>query len=143
MYLPQLNTFAIREFQTRYAAEEVARFLHHACQGLPLKSSGHFPGQSEDNVYAETLEHALAHLGSQILCRRGGRLSGSKAKDRDHASSHVSMDGRLLGQGLYSAYERGLLSRSDLRRIFLVSIKEPAKARDFCAQLSRKVLLTE
>ncbi len=143
MYLPQLNVFVVREFQTRYAAEEAARFLHRACQGLPLKSSGHFPGQCEDNVYAETLEHALAHLGSQILCRRGGRLSRSKAKDRDYASSHVSMDGRLLGQGLYSAYERGLLSRSDLRRIFLVSIKEPAKARDICAQLSRKVLLTE
>jgi uncharacterized iron-regulated protein len=173
VYLPQLNVFMVREFQTRYAAEEAARFLHHACQGLPLKSSAYFPGQSDDHVYAETLEHALAYLGSQMLCRIsqqrssmppksrsrvretqtgqeglrhsscGGRFSRSKSKDRDYASSHVSTDGRLLGQGLYSSYERGLLSRSDLRRIFLVSIQEPEKARDLCAQLSRTIHLTE
>jgi Haem-binding uptake, Tiki superfamily, ChaN len=171
VYLPQLNVFVVREFQTRYAAEEAALFLHHACQGLPLKSARFF-NQSDDQVHEETLKHALAYLGSRILSRIseqrssmppksrsrvretqtgqegvrhsscGGRLSRSKAKDRDYGSSYVSMDGRLLGQGLYSAYEKGLLSRSDLRRIFLVSIQEPEKARDLCAQLSRKIHLT-
>jgi len=169
-YLPQLNTFIIREFQIRHAVEEAARFIHHACQGLPLKSCTNFRRQSDDDAHAETLEDALAYLGSQILCRIsqqksstppksrsrvrgtqtgqvrhsscGGRFSGSKTKNRDYTSSRVSSDGRLLGQGLYSAYEKGLLSRSDLRRIFLVSIKEPANARDLCTQLSRKVHLT-
>src|SRR5439155_5483939 len=30
-YVPQTNTFYVREFQMMYAAEEAARFLHHAC----------------------------------------------------------------------------------------------------------------
>jgi uncharacterized iron-regulated protein len=173
VYLPQLNVFVVREFQTRYAGEEAARFLHHACQGLPLKSSTHFPSESEDYVHTETLKQALGYLGCQILCRlsqprssmrprgRSGvrraqsadkvapalscRVMPSRGKDTvcGDASSRATTEGRLLGQGLYSAYESGLLSRSDLRRIFLVSIKEPAKARDLCAQLSRKVHLTE
>ena len=170
LYLPQLNTLIIREFQIRHAAEEAARFIHHACRGLPLKPHTKFPGQPNDDVYAERIEDALAYLGSQILCQIsqqksstppksrsgvrgtqtgqvrhsscGRRFSGSKTKDRGCASSHACSDGRLLGQGLYSTYERGLLSRSDLRRIFLVSIKEPAKAQDLCTQLSRKVRLT-
>jgi len=177
VYLPQRNAFMVREFQTTYAAEEAARFLHHACQGLPLRLSTDFPRHSEDHVHAVTLEHALAYLGSQILCRlsqprpsmrprsrsripenareaQSGdeharslscRESLSRSKDRvcGDSSSAASMDGRLLGQGLYSAYERGLLSRSDLRRIFLVSIQEPGKARDLCAQLRRRIHLTE
>src|SRR5207302_11464884 len=36
-YLPRMNAFYICEFQMMYAAEEVARFLHHACRGLPAR----------------------------------------------------------------------------------------------------------
>ena len=176
VYLPQLNAFMVREFQSRHATEEAAHFVHHACQGLSLKCTTRFASQSDDHVHAATLEHALAYLGSQILCRlsqpRPSMRSRSRsripekareAQSRDeHARSlscrgsisrskgvcgnsfsGASMDGRLLGQGLYSAYERGLLSRSDLRRIFLVSIHDPEKARDLCAQLRRRIHLNE
>ena len=34
---PQVNAFYVREFKMMYAAEEAARFLHHACRGLPAR----------------------------------------------------------------------------------------------------------
>src|SRR5580698_9831240 len=40
-YLPQVNAFYIREFQMMHAAEDITRFLHHACQGLPQRLNGH------------------------------------------------------------------------------------------------------
>ena len=41
VYLPTVNAFYVRQFQMMYAAEEAARFLHHACRGLPLSRNGH------------------------------------------------------------------------------------------------------
>src|ERR1700757_3981499 len=43
-YLPQVNSFYIREFQMMHAAEDAARFLHHACQGLSHRLNGHATG---------------------------------------------------------------------------------------------------
>ncbi len=40
VYLPQVNAFYVREFKMMYAAEEAARFLHHACRGLPGREKG-------------------------------------------------------------------------------------------------------
>src|ERR1700731_3692571 len=40
-YFPELNAFCIREFQLVHAAEDAARFLHHACLGLPKRLNGH------------------------------------------------------------------------------------------------------
>src|ERR1700722_10312537 len=40
-YFPELNAVCIREFQLVNAAEDAARFLHHACQGLPKRLNGH------------------------------------------------------------------------------------------------------
>ncbi len=37
VYLPQVNAIYVHEFKMMYAAEEAARFLHHACRGLPLR----------------------------------------------------------------------------------------------------------
>lgn len=58
-----------------YAAEEAARFLHHACRGLPLRANGHGGGAdaanqltSEDRFYSRALEDALAYFGSRVLC---------------------------------------------------------------------------
>ena len=42
-YLTQVNAFYVREFQMVHAAEDAARFLHQACQGLPLRLNGHAP----------------------------------------------------------------------------------------------------
>src|SRR4029077_10382407 len=36
-YLPQVNAFYVQEFQMMHAAEDAARFLHQACQGLPQR----------------------------------------------------------------------------------------------------------
>ena len=39
VYLPQVNAFYVREFKMMYAAEEAARFLHHACRSLPARGA--------------------------------------------------------------------------------------------------------
>jgi len=68
-YLAPLNTFYIRQFQMMSAAEDAARFLHHACRGLPDRVNGKMPvpRTPHDAFYAATLENALACFGSRIL----------------------------------------------------------------------------
>jgi hypothetical protein len=68
-YLAPLNAFYIRQFNMVSAAEDAARFLHHACRGLPERINGKAPASraSEDAFFAATLEHALAWFGSRIL----------------------------------------------------------------------------
>ncbi len=69
VYLPHVNAFYIREFQMVHAAEEVARFLYHACRGLPINSNARKDAEplSEDRFYSRVLEHALAYFGSRVL----------------------------------------------------------------------------
>jgi uncharacterized iron-regulated protein len=68
-YLAPLNTFYIRQFHMMSAAEDAARFLHHACRGLPDRVNGKIPAPRapHDAFFATTLEHALACFGSRIL----------------------------------------------------------------------------
>jgi hypothetical protein len=68
-YLAPLNAFYIREFQMMYATEDAARFLHHACRGLPDRVNGKTPHSRapQDAFFATTIEHALACFGSRIL----------------------------------------------------------------------------
>ena len=68
-YLAPLNAFYIRQFQMMSAAEDAARFLHHACRGLPDRVNGKIPQPRtpHDAFFASTLEHALACFGSRIL----------------------------------------------------------------------------
>ena len=68
-YVARLNTLYVREFRMAYTAEEIARFLHHACRGLPLRANGHTsdPIRAEDLFYARALENALAYLGSRVM----------------------------------------------------------------------------
>jgi hypothetical protein len=68
-YLPRVNAFYVCEFQMMYAAEEAARFLHHACRGLPLRANGHTiePLAAEDLFYARALENALGYVGSRVM----------------------------------------------------------------------------
>ena len=64
-YLPAVNAFCIREFQMVHAAEDAARFLHHACQGLPQRLAQPSVGaksivtsdKSEDRFYARVIEN--------------------------------------------------------------------------------------
>jgi len=67
-YLPQVNAFYVHEFQMVYAAEEVSRFLHHACRGLPGRHGQNVAEpDAEDRFYARSLEDALAFFGSRVL----------------------------------------------------------------------------
>ena len=91
VYAPRTNTFFIREFKMSHAAGEAARFLHHACKGMPRE-----PGQND-------LENALAHFGSRLLCP--GNL--------EQASAHAE------GETLYRAYLEGRVTRAAVRRMFL------------------------
>jgi hypothetical protein len=164
LYLPRANAMVVRNFKVEYAAEEAARFLHHACQGLPFKLAGAFHTES-DRSWAETLECALAYLGSQILCRDrrsdqsldksgvpqenngDGRSTCRRKLARDGVRgdtvSSAGREGRLLGAGLYDTYVRGALSRADLRRLFLFPVQNPEKARELCAHLNRRLHLAE
>jgi hypothetical protein len=93
VYLPQVNAFYVREFQLMHAAEDAARFLHQACQGLPQRVNGHGRNgkdtngnaaasgngavanvaadsslmSASDNFYARVVEHAVAYVGSRML----------------------------------------------------------------------------
>jgi Haem-binding uptake, Tiki superfamily, ChaN len=68
-YLAPLNAFYIRRFHMMSAAEDAARFLHHACRGLPDRVNGKIPRlrTPHDAFFAATLEHALACFGSRVL----------------------------------------------------------------------------
>jgi hypothetical protein len=68
-YLVPLNAFYIRKFEMTSATEDAARFLHHACRGLPDRVNGkhHEQRTLPDAFFAAVLEHALACLGSRVL----------------------------------------------------------------------------
>jgi hypothetical protein len=77
-YFPEVNAFHIREFQLVHAAEDAARFLHHACRGLPQRLNGHnmngedSRGNSSavaatDAFYTRVIENAVAYFGSRVL----------------------------------------------------------------------------
>ena len=98
VYVPATNTFFVHEFQMAPAAEESSRFLHHACRGMKAeRSSG-----------TRSVEDALAHFGSRLLCPGVGSESGP-GSDR--------------GEALYQAYIAGQVSKAALRRIFLARIE--------------------
>lgn len=68
-YLAPLNAFYVRKFDMVSATEDAARFLHHACRGLPDRMNGrhHSLRGAQDAFFAAVLEHALACFGSRIL----------------------------------------------------------------------------
>lgn len=68
-YLPQVNAFYMRDFQMLHASEEAARFLHHACRGLPARVTAREEAADEpaDFFYGRVLENALAYFGSRVL----------------------------------------------------------------------------
>jgi len=69
VYLAPLNAFYIHKFEMISATEDAARFLHHACRGVPDRVNGKArePRAPEDAFFAATLENALACFGSRIL----------------------------------------------------------------------------
>lgn len=69
VYLPQINAVYMLEFHMEGAAEAAARFLHHACRGLPdrRKAATSSVLDPADRFYRSAIEIALAYFGSRIL----------------------------------------------------------------------------
>ena len=153
VYLPQVNVFYVREFQMMYAAEEAARFLRHACQGLPLLQSNHAHNK---DVYSQTfdnhvLENALAYFGSRVLyparaAAHQGNWSEKFLTACEHWTTHrkhsceeklepeVRELGYSLGSDLYDSYLADTVTRNELRRLFMAKSSE---AKALCLQLCR------
>ena len=157
VYLPSINAFYLRDFQMAHVAEETARFLHHACRGLPLRRNGHpvVPSDIGDRFYARTYEHALAYFGSRVLypARLAVRLEAnadlSRATcegllqqalrgDRTKFECIVQRLGYTVGSELYDAYLRGAVSTPELRELYLKHIEAPGAARAACLEIVRR-----
>ena len=166
-YLPQVNAFYIREFQMMHAAEDAARFLHHACQGLsrrldPITAVANEENDSAvdrsaiDEFYALVIEGAVAYFGSRVLypsrpapaatdsepLSRAACEKAAQAAARAEASKRESTAqdlGYRIGSQIYDAYLAGKISPSGLRRLFLAHLDEPGMARKVCAAVLGKL----
>jgi len=161
VYLPSINAFYVREFKMLHAAEEAARFLHHACRGLPLRRNGRppaAPGPS-DRFYIRAIEHTLAYLGSRVLyparpaelafegwtlspqtCRK--LLHDALRGERAQFDAVAQKLGYAMGSELYDAYLRGSVSPAVLRHLFLSHIEEPGKAEKTWGEILHKARST-
>jgi uncharacterized iron-regulated protein len=148
VYLPQANSFYVREFKMMYATEEAARFLHHACRGLPARvGNAEAPG-SANHFYVQTIEYALGYFGSRVLYPArplaedaGRRELPEEALESERKKTEASSQllGYMLGNALYDAYLKGRVSRGMLRRLFLIHLDEPGKARETYREIAAKV----
>jgi Haem-binding uptake, Tiki superfamily, ChaN len=162
-YFPQVNAFYVREFQMVHAAEDAARFLHHACRGLPrrLGAAGYLEGSrtsvsaAYDNFYSRVIEDAVAYFGSRVLCPSRSAPSGdcpslSRASFEKALQSVLRADaarfettardcGYRLGSAIYDAYIAGRVKTRGLRRLFLAHIDEPGLARKVCTAVIARV----
>jgi len=158
IYLPQLNAFYVREFQMTYAAEESARFLHHACRNLPSRANGHIAlaGGPTDHFYLRVLEHALAYFGSRVLYPARSAVREEEPSESPRAACAKLMQAAALADGdafdptseqlgyavgsrLYDAYLQGRVRRGTLRSVFLGHAEDPGRAREICWRLVRKI----
>lgn len=164
-YLPEVNAFYIREFQMMHAAEDVARFLHHACRGLPQRVQTNNTGRNAvvvsafltiDKFYARVVEHAVAYFGSRVLYPSRpepaaedvpalSRAAIDKAAqaairgDEDKFESIAQNWGYRMGSQIYATYLAGKVRPSRLRRLFLIHLDEPGIARKVCAAVIAKL----
>lgn len=158
VYLPSINAIYVREFQMMYAAEEAARFLHHACRGLPWRRNGHNPPdiQPTDRFYVRSVEHALAYFGSRVLYparpavrnQRGCTFSAKFCQrfmrealrgDRIQFDAFAQKLGYRLGSELYDAYLRGNVSRTALRHLYLAHLEASGEAWSVLEEILRKI----
>ena len=163
-YLPQVNAFYVREFQMMHAAEDAARFLHQACQGLPRRWNGRDAsengaperGTKIDVFYAQAIEHAVAYFGSRVLypsrpapivddTAQLSRAACEKAAQAAVRAEQGKFDaaaqdlGYRIGSQIYDAYLAGKVAPRSLRRLFLAHLDEPGLARKVCAAVVTKL----
>jgi hypothetical protein len=165
-YLPQLNVFYVREFQMVHAAEDAARFLHQACQGLPRRVNGSSAGEDStdgisrgkseiDEFYARVIEHAVAYFGSRVLypsrpaahpndvplsraaCEKAAQTACRCSAEKFETSAQEW--GYRIGSEIYDAYLAGKVAPRGLRRLFLAHIYEPGMARKVCTAVIAKL----
>jgi hypothetical protein len=162
-YLPQVNAFYIRDFQMMHAAEDAARFLHQACQGLPQRlngdgttESGSYKRQARDHFYARVVEHAVAYFGSRVLypsrpalpvddahpvsratCEKAAQVAIRADAERSEAIAQEW--GYRIGSLIYEGYLGGKVAPGGLRRLFLAHLEEPGLARKVCATVISKI----
>ena len=148
VYLPQVNAFYVREFKMMYAAEEAARFLHHACRGLPGRGRNTKTSDKSSHFYAQTIEYALGFFGSRVLYparpaagdAEGRELAETVAEsERRKTEASSQLLGYMLGNALYDAYLKGRVPRAVLRRWFLAHLEEPGKAKEAYREIAAKV----
>jgi hypothetical protein len=123
-YVPAVNTVFAQRFLMPEAAEEAARFVHHACQGKGStvgSEAGPEAGSTEDEFYRKAIEQALAYLGSKILCP--SRVVTCVA------DASVRM-GQTLASRIYDAYVAGKVNKRFLRMLFRTSLCDPGAARE-------------
>lgn len=165
-YVPEVNAFYVREFQMMHAAEDAARFLHHACQGLPQRRTGHpacgseiesaEPPSPQDRFYVRVIEHAIAYFGSRVLypprppevaeaspmlSRAGCDKAAQAAVRVDEAKFESSAQewGFRMGSQIYDAYLSGKITPSGVRRLFLAHLNERGLARKVCGAIITKL----
>ena len=163
-YLPQVNSFYIREFQMMHVAEDAARFLHQACQGLPHRLNGHPAAEATphagrnavDRFYARAVEHAIAYFGSRVLypsravpeLETGVPLSRAACEkaaqtaargEEGNLESSAREWGYRIGNQIYDAYLAGKIAPAGLRRLFLTHLDEPGLARKVYAAVISKL----
>jgi hypothetical protein len=143
-----------------HAAEDAARFLHHACRGLPQRLNGHgttgnppheknLASASIDAFYTRVIENTVAYFGSRVLyparlapganesfslsraaCEKAA-LAAIRA-DKERFDSITQEWGYRLGSLIYDAYLAGRVKPSGLRRLFLAHLDEPGIACKVC-----------
>ncbi len=166
-YFPQVNAFHIREFQMMHAAEDAARFLHHACRGLPDRLNGRGTNGSGlprdasvarplDVFYRRVVEHAVAYFGSRVLypsrpavemenlpvLSRIGCEKAAQAAIRADAEKFESAAqewGYCIGSQIYNVYLTGKVKPRGLRRLFLAHLDQPGAARKVCTAVIAKL----
>ena len=122
VYLPQINTFLIREFRMASVAGEATRFLHFACGGM-----------AESCAQARDIADALAHFGSRLLNPSLDITGGSQHRLMDSESAQG------LGESLYQAYLNGRITTPALRRMFLAHAEDRGQAEKVFASIKRAV----
>jgi len=166
-YFPQVNAFYVREFQMMHAAEDAARFLHHACRGLPARLNGEgelgnpSAATTTDRFYTRVLEHAVAYFGSRVLyparpapndadfpalsrsaCEKAA-LSAIRCDTDEEKFDSIAQDwGYRMGSQIYNAYLAGKVKPSGLRRLFLTHLDQPGLPRKVCAAVISRIRST-
>ena len=126
-YLPQVNAVYVREFQMKHAAEDAARFLHHACRGLPRRrESEETPRSASDEksksiprrkerdkdgapsalFHQRVVEHAVATFGSRVL------YPNQAVAKEEEAVSFAAYDRAAKAGGRYGAEKFDVLNEA-------------------------------